>query len=190
VIDWICVFCGHIVRDRIYAPPYCALCGLSKFETARAGRASLHARPGVLPRNPSAQALLSSIQRRRPTLPIRPLRERRQAKRVEPKERLGVLLSRTAHVEALDISTIGLLVEHTGPFKPGSMCEVELWRAGQRVRFRAEVIRTFVSTCGGRHGGIRYRTALRFLDAAQAVFDLLPELREDSGQRRGLPSTS
>jgi hypothetical protein len=84
-------------------------------------------------------------------------------------------------LQALDISATGLLVEHVRPFTPGSICEVELWRSGMGIRLRAEVVRSVVSGGGkGSHTGIRYRTAVHFLDAPQGIFKLVPELSDEA----------
>jgi hypothetical protein len=49
------------------------------------------------------------------------------------------------------------------------------------IRLRAEVVRSVVSGGGkGSHTGIRYRTAVHFLDAPQVIFTLFPELSEDA----------
>jgi hypothetical protein len=103
----------------------------------------------------------------------------RPAKRIRPKGPLEVRLARTASLEALDISATGLLVEYTRPFPPGSTCEVELWRFSQGIRLRAEVVRSFVSGGGkGSQTGIRYRTAVHFLETPPSIFVLIPELSD------------
>jgi hypothetical protein len=112
-----------------------------------------------------------------------PRRERRRAKRVRPKERLGVRLCQIAPLEAVDISALGLLIEHKSPFKPGCVCEVELSRSGQNVRLRGEVVRTFVANGGGSQAGLRYRSAVQFLETPPAIFELLPELCEEPSQQ-------
>jgi hypothetical protein len=131
-------------------------------------------------------ALLDDVQLKRfkviPGAPIKPGRERRRAKRIRPKEDLKVRLCQIAPLEAVDISAIGLLVEHGTPFKPGSVCEVELGRSGQTVRLRGEVVRTFVSNGDGSHPGLRYRTAIQFLETPKGIFELLPELSEEPSE--------
>ncbi|MEK7204022.1 MAG: hypothetical protein AAB254_00815, partial [candidate division NC10 bacterium] len=77
---------------------------------------------------------------------------------------------------------IGLLIEHGTPFKPGSVCEVELGRSGQTIRLRGEVVRTFATNSSGSHPGIRYRTAVQFLETPPGIFDLLPELSEEPSE--------
>jgi hypothetical protein len=47
---------------------------------------------------------------------------------------------------------------------------------------RGEVVRTFVANDGGRHPGIRYRTAVQFLETPKGIFDLLPELSEEPSE--------
>ena len=101
-------------------------------------------------------------------------------RRVRPKARLDVRLCQIAVLEAVDVSSVGLLVEHTTPFKPGMCCEVELRRSGQTVRLRGEVIRSFAVKSAGSSGRLRYRTALQFLETPQAIYGLLPELVEKS----------
>ncbi len=109
-----------------------------------------------------------------------PRRGSRPAKRIRPKEPLEVRFARTAPLEALDISVTGLLVEHAKPFTPGSICDVELWRSSLGIRLRGEVVRSFVSGVGrGSQNGIRYRTAVHFLETPQTLFMLLPELSEE-----------
>jgi hypothetical protein len=49
------------------------------------------------------------------------------------------------------------------------------------IRLRAEVVRSVVSGGGkGSHTGIRYRTAVHFLDVPQVIFILFPELSEEA----------
>jgi hypothetical protein len=79
----------------------------------------------------------------------------------------------------VDVSSLGLLVEHTVPFTPREHCEVELRRSGQTVRLRGEVVRSFVIRREGSAGPLRYRTALQFLETPPEIFSLLPELVED-----------
>jgi hypothetical protein len=129
---------------------------------------------------------LDDIQLRRfkviPGAPTKPGRERRRAKRIRPKEDLKVRLCQIAPLETVDISAIGLLIEHGTAFKPGSVCEVELDRSGQTVRLRGKVVRTFVANGSGSHPGLRYRTALQFLETPKDIFDLLPELSEEPSE--------
>jgi hypothetical protein len=112
-----------------------------------------------------------------------PRRERRRGKRVRPKERLEVRLCQIAPLEAVDISAFGLLIEHKSPFRPGCVCEVELWRTGRKVHLRGEVVRTFVANGGGSQTGLRYRSAVQFLETPPAIFELLPELSEEPAQQ-------
>jgi hypothetical protein len=92
-----------------------------------------------------------------------------------------VRFPRTEPLQAINISATGLLIEHVRPFTPGSICEVELWRFSLGVRLRAEVVRSVVSSGGkGSHKGIRYRTAVHFLETPQSIFTLLPELSEEA----------
>jgi hypothetical protein len=108
-----------------------------------------------------------------------PVRQGQPAKRVRPKEPLEVRFARTPSLEALNISATGLLVEYARPFPPGSICEVELWRSSLGIRLQAEVVRSVVSGGGkGSQNGMRYRTAVHFLETPQTIFTLLPELSE------------
>jgi hypothetical protein len=91
-----------------------------------------------------------------------------------------VRLCQIALLEVVDVSSVGLLVEHTVPLKPRGHCEVELRRSGQMVRLRGEVVRSFVIRSEGTSGSLRYRTALQFLETPQEIFALVPELVEDS----------
>jgi len=179
--DWVCQFCANIVRGRAHPPAYCARCGLGRFHLLGAHTASPSGE-GTLQGSP----LLDDVQLRRfkviPGAPAKPGRERRRAKRIRPKEDLKVRLCQIAPLETVDISAIGLLIEHGTPFKPGSVCEVELGRSGHTVRLRGEVVRTFVANDGGRHPGIRYRTAVQFLETPKGIFDLLPELSEEPSE--------
>jgi hypothetical protein len=112
---------------------------------------------------------------------LEPPRQCRPAKRIRPKDPLEVRFARTAPLHALDISATGLLVEHIRPFTPGSICELEVWRSSLGIRIRAEVVRSVVSGGGkGSHTGIRYRTAVHFLETPRNIFTLLPELSEDA----------
>jgi hypothetical protein len=114
----------------------------------------------------------------------------RPAKRVRPNEPLEVRLPRTEPLQALNISATGLLVEHVKPFTPGSICEVEVWRSSLGIRLRAEVVRSVVSGGGkGSFTGLRYRTAVHFLETPQIIYTLLPELSEEAEPPR-LPHQS
>lgn len=187
--DWTCQTCGNTIRDRSRAPSYCPKCGVGDFILVTDGpESAADNSPTVAPilasLGFSAARRLVEIEDRPPTVlpaPPEPRRKCRPAKRIRPRDPLEVRLPRTAPLHALDISATGLLVEHVRPFTPGSICEVELWRSGMGVRLRAEVVRSVVSGGGkGSHTGIRYRTAVHFLDAPQGIFALLPELSEDA----------
>ncbi len=185
--DWTCQVCGNFVRGRAHPPSYCPKCCIGTF--ARAENSSPQPLEGA-PAGPSMPPLLTTL----PPAPhtdseLQPLMippeapgppERcRPAKRIRPKGPLEVRLARTASLEALDISATGLLVEYARPFPPGSICEVELWRSSQGIRLRAEVVRSFVSGGGkGSQTGIRYRTAVHFLETPQSIFMLVPELSD------------
>lgn len=187
--DWNCQTCGNTIRDRSRVPSYCPRCGLADFILA-----------GDEPASPNDG--VSAVSTKLPSLRLRPSRllvefaeqpltalpaalapppKCRPAKRIRPKDPLEVRLPRTAPLQALDISATGLLVEHIRPFTPGSICEVELWRSSHGIRLRAQVVRSFVSGGGkGSHTGIRYRTAVHFLETPQSIFTLLPELSEEA----------
>jgi len=174
--DWTCQFCTNIIRGRSRAPAYCSRCGHASFQVDRISphsRVAGTVRPVAFP----------DVELRRftvlPDAPASPRRERRRGKRVRPKERLEVRLCQIAPLEAVDISAFGLLIEHKSPFTPGCVCEVELWRSGRKVRLRGEVVRTFVADGGDRHTGLRYRSAVQFLETPPAIYELLPELSED-----------
>ena len=178
--DWTCHFCTNVIRGRSRAPAYCSRCGHTSFQV---DRISPHSRvPGTVSPVP-----LPDVELRRFSVvsdtPSKPRRERRRAKRVRPKERLEVRLCRIGPLKVVDISPVGLLIEHKSPFAPGCVCEVELWRSGKTVRLRGEVVRTFVATGEGSHAGLRYRSAVQFLETPPAIFELLPELSEESAQQ-------
>jgi len=185
--DWVCQICAKTVLGRTRAPSYCPKCGLGIFSAIEdpltsPSRADIPVPPDSpsLRSSPSApladvppQALTATPATPEPPPKCRP------AKRIQPKQPLEVRFARTVPLEALDISTTGLLVEHARPFAPGSICEVELWRSSLGVRLRAEVVRSFVSGGGkGSQTGIRYRTAVHFLETPQTIFMLLPELSD------------
>jgi hypothetical protein len=49
------------------------------------------------------------------------------------------------------------------------------------IRLRAEVVRSVVSGGGkGSPTGMRFRTAVHFLETPKSIFTLLPELSEDA----------
>jgi hypothetical protein len=185
--DWVCQICANTVRARTRAPSYCQKCGLGIFSALEdpstspsRGDIPVPPNPSVPRSSPSAQ--VAEVPPQAPTAAPptpEPPRGCRSARRIRPKEPLEVRFARTVPLEALDISTTGLLVEHARPFAPGSICEVELWRSSLGIRLRAEVVRSFVSGGGkGSHTGIRYRTAVHFLETPQTIFMLLPELSE------------
>ncbi len=189
--NWICQYCTNVTRGRSRAPAYCSRCGHGNFQVEENGTGVfLHGMKQIPTGSPVpgtvSPVALPDLQLRRFTIvsnaPSQPRRERRRARRVRPKERLQVRLCQIAPLEAVDISAIGLLIEHTSPFRPGCVCEVELCRSSQKVRLRGEVVRTFVAAGGGSHGGVRYRSAVQFLETPAAIFDLLPELLEESAR--------
>ena len=175
--DWICRLCNNRVRERTHPPEYCSRCGVGNFAIAAE-------RPRAESSGSSAPGLSPALQLERltviPSVAPAPRRERRRARRVQPKTHLHVRLCQIALLEAVDVSSVGLLVEHSFPFKPRENCEVELRRSGQTVRLRGEVVRSFVVRRDGSTGSLRYRTALQFLETPQEIFSLLPELVEDS----------
>lgn len=187
--DWTCQICGNTIRDKSRAPSYCPRCGLGEFILVGDGPASpADGVPAVSTKLPSlrlspSRSLVEVVEQPLTALPaaLAPPPQCRPAKRIRPKDPLEVRLPRTAPLQALDISATGLLVEHIRPFTPGSVCEVELWRSSHGIRLRAEVVRSVVSGGGkGSHTGIRYRTAVHFLETPQSIFTLLPELSEEA----------
>ena len=182
------------------APSFCPRCGLGDFTPVADGereRAPARTASPVSANFPSAATSpsvpLVAVQRQ-PLTPMAALPEPRPqgppAKRIRPNEPLEVRLPRTEPLQALNISATGLLVEHVKPFTPGSICEVEVWRSSLGIRLRAEVVRSVVSGGGkGSHTGIRYRTAVHFLETPQNIYTLLPELSEEADPPR-LPHQS
>jgi len=189
VNDWICQICGNTIRDRSRAPSYCPRCGLGDFilvgdePGSPADGVSAASTNVPSPRLSPSRRLVEVANPPLTALPaaLAPPSHCRPAKRIRPKDPLEVRLPRTVPLQALDISATGLLVEHIRPFTPGSICEVELWRSSHGLRLRAEVVRSVVSGGGkGSHAGIRYRTAVHFLETPQSFFTLLPELSEEA----------
>ena len=198
--DWDCQICGKTIRDRMRAPSFCPRCGLGDFTPVAEGEreaATARTAPSVSANFPSPATSpsvpLVAVQAQ-PLTPMAALPEphprSRPAKRVRPNEPLEVRLPRTEPLQALNISATGLLVEHVKPFTPGSICEVEVWRSSLGIRLRAEVVRSVVSGGGkGSHTGLRYRTAVHFLETPQIIYTLLPELSEEAEPPR-LPHQS
>jgi hypothetical protein len=189
--NWICQHCTNVIRERSRAPACCSWCGHGDFQVEENGAGAFSDGMKQLPADSPPPGMvcpvaLPEMQLRLFTLasgaPSRPRGERRRARRVRPKEHLEVRLCHIAPLQAVDISAIGLLIEHTSPFRPGLVCEVELRRSSRKVRLRGEVVRTFVSASRGSRGGVRYRSALQFLETPSALFDLLPELLEESAR--------
>ncbi len=183
--DWICSICGKTFRGRLQVPLFCPRCGLGLFdpleeETPPRSESNV-APPAEPPAPPSAPVSESASALQAASTPVVPIHGPgpRPAKRIRPKEPLEVRFPRTIPLEALDISASGLLVEHAKPFPPGSICDLELWRAGLGVRVRAEVVRSVVSGGGkGSRSGVLYRTAVHFLETPQSIYMLLPELSD------------
>jgi len=101
-----------------------------------------------------------------------------------------VRLSRHGPLPALDISATGLLVEHSAPFTPGAVCDVELCRAGRTIQLRGQVVRSFgAAGDGGSQPAVRYRTGVQFLEIPQGIFAFLPELSEGLESRSSSLST-
>lgn len=174
-------------------PAYCPRCGSSKLERMSG--------PAASPAGSTAEALQqsrtfpapSNNPLRRITTPLAgsgPHRERRGAKRVRPKEPVDVRLSWRGPLQALDISATGLLVEHSAPFTPGAVCDVQLCRTGRTIRLRGQVVRSaWAAGEGGSVAGIRYRTGVQFLEIPQGILGFLPELSESHESSRPSPST-
>ena len=189
MIDWICGVCSNVIRGRFRPPAYCPRCGIGKFEPTGADWGSAPGGAVQFPPEPTAPgpgtpAPSADIQMRRSGVTsdadAEPRPERRRAKRVRPREPLGVRLGHIAPLEALEVSAIGLLVEHATAFRPGAVCDLELWRSDQTIRLRGEVVRSFVSGGGGSDTRIRYCAAVQFLETPQTIFALVPELSEES----------
>jgi hypothetical protein len=177
--DWFCQACGNRIRGRAQLPAYCPRCGLNKFLRISGPAASQVPGPGKDTQTLGTSAPPSDTSLRSPA-PLStasgPHRDRRSAKRVEPKEPLEVRLSWYGPLHALDISASGLLVEHSRPFTPGTVFDVHLCRAGRRIQLRGQVVRSSGTAGGGSPSAIRYRTGVRFLETPQAIFAFLPEL--------------
>ena len=180
VSDWVCQFCGNVIRKREHQPHHCPKCSIGVYRQVRSATSSKS-------ESPLEAALISKLTSPKPpeSVPLpeapAPARGGQPAKRIRPVAPLEVRLARTPSLEALNISATGLLVEYARPFPPGSVCEVELWRSCQGIRLQAEVVRSVVSGGGkGSQTGIRYRTAVHFLDTPEGIFALLPELSESA----------
>jgi hypothetical protein len=188
VNDWTCQTCGNTIRDRSRVPSYCPRCGLGDFilvgddlASPTDGVSAISANLPSLRLSPS-RLLVEVAEQPLTALPAALAPPKcRPAKRIRPKDPLEVRLPRTVPLQALDVSATGLLVEHIRPFTPGSVCEVELWRSSHGIRLRAQVVRSVVSGGGkGSLTGIRYRTAVHFLETPPSIFTLLPELSEEA----------
>ena len=178
--DWICRLCNNVVRERTHPPSYCPRCGVGNFAVAT-GRSAPRSRSESYGSSPTLSPALE-VERFTviPNVAPQPRRDRRRAKRVKPKTQLHVHICQVALLGVLDVSSVGLLVEHTFPFKPCERCEVELRRFGKTIRLSGEIVRSFAVRGQGNSGDLRYRTALQFFDTPQEIFSLLPELSEES----------
>lgn len=166
-------------------PAYCPRCGSSRFEQRNRTAASPAASTAAALEQSSMYAAPSNNPMRRITTPSAgsgPHRERRGAKRVHPTEPVEVRLSWLGPLQALNISASGLLIEHSTPFKPGAVCDVQLCRTGRTIQLRGQVVRSAgANGDGASHPAIRYRTGVRFLEIPQSIFAFLPELSEGLG---------
>jgi hypothetical protein len=186
--EWICRICGNVLLDSPRAPSYCARCGLGEFsrldttEVTTPTEASPRRAPmaiaaaAMAPPPPPREARVAptAAPKARPRNPT-------AARRVRPQEPLEVRFARSAPLAPLNISATGLLVEYVRPFSPGSICEVEIWRSELGLRLKAEVVRSVVSGGAKGSGGVRYQTAVRFLETPRAIYTLVPELGEEAG---------
>ncbi len=174
-------------------PAYCPRCGSSRLERMTRPAASPTGSTAEALQQSSAYAAPSNNPLRRITNPLAGSRrhgERRGAERVRLKEAVEVRLSWHGPLRALDISATGLLVEHSAPFTPGSVCDVQLCRTGRTIRLRGQVVRS--SWAAGEDGsvkGIRYRTGVQFLEIPQGMFGFLPELSKRHESSRPTSST-
>jgi len=170
VSDWICGACGNVVQRRFRPPPYCPRCGIGRFEQGGGDPGTASAESHRFPSEPTVTFDAAGEQRP----------ERRRARRIRPKEPLGVRLGHITPLEALEVSAIGLVVEHATAFRPGALCDLELWRSDRTIRLRGEVVRSFVSPGRGGDTRIRYCAAVEFLETPPSIFALVPELSEES----------
>ncbi len=189
--DYVCRFCGHVVRGRARPPAYCPKCNLTFFVQLHAStEVGVPPPPSPSPAAPPSQPEtaesvsqepMDDSQLRRllssPTVKAS-RKERRAARRVQPSPPLELLLPRHVPIPVLDISTMGVLIEHESAFRFGETFDAEFRRAGRKVSLRAEVVRSAVSLVKSSSGSaIRYRTAFKFLDPPLPVLlALLPEL--------------
>ncbi len=169
--DWVCRFCGTIVRGRINVPHYCVKCGPGKFEHLVSGHEQSSPRNGSAAPAAVTSAPLPTVYMSRA--------ESRTAKRIKPSEALLVHLSWVGPLRVVNISATGVLLEHTEPFRPGSIYDVELRRCGQAIRLRGRVVRCVATApSGGSRAALRYCSGVHFLEAPPDLLSFLPELSE------------
>lgn len=184
---WGCRACGFVVRNRAAEPAYCPRCGLTIFRILPAGDgAGASSRsatpPDRTPAGPvSPRGLTLELLGPSPHEPS-PRKERRRARRVQPRTAVEVNVIPHGAILVRDISAIGMLVEYEQPFKYGDTYEAELRREDQQVRLRLQVIRsTVVRTNESRTSAICYHTGFQFLEPVPPdLFTVVSELAENA----------
>jgi hypothetical protein len=98
-------------------------------------------------------------------------RDRRQDDR-GPAPGLSARIRRGYHLELLDLSARGALVEGRQPLRPGSYVDVHLESDARRETLAARVVRCAVSAIDAETG-ITYRAALAFTNSCEWVREVL-----------------
>jgi hypothetical protein len=98
-------------------------------------------------------------------------RDRRQADR-GPAPGLSARMRRGYHLDVLDLSARGALVEGRQPLRPGSVVDVHLETEARRETLAARVVRCAVSAIDAETG-ITYRAALAFTNSCDWVREVM-----------------
>ena len=100
-------------------------------------------------------------------------RDRRQDDR-GPARGISARMRRGYHLELLDLSARGALVEGRQPLRPGSYVDVHLESEARRETLAARVVRCAVAAIDAETG-ITYRAALAFTNSCDLVREVMTQ---------------
>lgn len=120
-------------------------------------------------------SLLQTARPAQPPTPDAPLPERRRAPRVRLRTLSAAQLQQMA-VALIDLSPVGVLVEHADPVRLGEVYRVSVPLAGEPLPLLARAVRAYVShrvtVAGGARAAV-YRTGMEFVGLDRASSDRL-----------------
>lgn len=114
--------------------------------------------------------------------------ERRRAPRIRLRTAVGSRVFAVVEAHLVDLSTVGALLEHTDPVRPGTACEVMIEGGGEGLRLKCHVVRSVLTRRDGSGSDrpVCYHTGVEFqnLTPSQTSF-LEAMLSKHGGDGRG-----